>query len=658
MSEFSLDIKISSLLHRRILDAMNARYSFSAQKMSNQHDKWRRDEDLFIAFTPEKDVDAVRRLKRENDGKPQYTTIILPYTYAQLMSAHSYWTTVFLSRDPVFQFSGRHGESEQQTQALEALIAYQVQVGEMMVPFYFWLLDTGKFGLGVMGDYWTEEQHSVSRYIEVPDMLMGVDMGTTSKQFVSETRRGYYGNKLFNIRPYDYYPDTRVPFHAVQRGEFVAYHSEVGWHELLRQEASGEFVNVQDLRRLRMGGAWTGREPGSPNIEMPNDDFNAAMLSPGDLNETGPYGLITMEVDLVPAQWGLSKVNTSEKWVFTGGVQGGGGAAPNKAAGNISVVCQARPLGCEHNKFRINTLAMEPEAYALTSRSLPQIIEPLQNTMDWLVNSHMYAVRKTLNNQFLVDPSRIVMADFIDPQNGGAIRARPSAYGTDIQQAIKQLPVVDLTRQHMMDVGVFNEFAQRASGVNDQLMGQVQSGGRKTAQEVRTSSSFGINRQKTISEFYSHMGFSPLSQRLVQNSQQYYDTPMKLRLVGDLAMESGPKFFEVTPQDIAGFFDFVTVDGTMPIDRYQMANLWQQMFGQISKIPQVVGQYDLGRMFSWVAQLAGLRNINRFKIQVAPPGVDPRMMGGPGGNVVPISQAQDMTRTIEPGQVPGMGTSG
>lgn len=656
MSEFSLDISMTSPLHKRVLEAMNARYAFSSQRMSNLHDKWRRAEDLFIAFAPEKEVDAVRRRKREDEGTPQYTTIILPYTYAQLMSAHSYWTTVFLSRDPVHQFSGRHGESEQQTQALEALIAYQAQVGEMMVPYYFWMLDAGKFGLGVMGDYWTEEQHSVSRYIEVPDMFMGQDLGTRKKELVSETRRGYYGNKIFNIRPYDYYPDTRVPLHAVQRGEFVSYHSEVGWHELLRADASGEFVNVKALKTLRMGGQWTGREPGSPNVEMPNDDSNTAIMSPGDLNETGPYGTITMEIDLVPAQWGLSKVNTSEKWVFTGGVHGGGGAAPNKAAENIAVVLQARPLGCEHNKFRINILEMEPEAYALGSRSLPQIIEPLQNTMDWLVNSHMYAVRKTMNNMFLVDPSRVVMADFVAPSQGGAIRARPSAYGTDIQQAIKQLPIVDLTRQHMMDVGVFNEFAQRASGVNDQLMGQVNSGGRKTAQEVRTSSSFGINRQKTICEFYSHMGFAPLSQRLVQNSQQYFDAPMKLKLVGDLAMEAGPKFLEVRPEDIAGFFDFVPVDGTLPIDRYQMANLWQQMLQGIVKLPQVAAKYDIGRMFGWVAQLAGLRNIHRFEVQIAPPGVDPRTMMG--GNVVPITGAGDLSRTIEPGQVPGMGTSG
>jgi hypothetical protein len=219
------------------------------------------------------------------------------------------------------------------------------------------------------------------------------------------------------------------------------------------------------------------------------------------------------------------------------------------------------------------------------------------------------------------------------------------------------MQVMDVTKAHLGDMAVFDQFAQKALGINEQIMGQTNTGGRKTAQEIRTSSTFGINRQKTVAEFYSMLGFDPLSMRLVQNSQQYFDAPLKVRIVGDLVQEAGPNFIMVNPQDIAGFYDFVPVDGTMPIDRFQMASLWQQMFGQISRIPQIAMRYDLGRIFGWVAQLAGLKSIRKFQLQIAPPGVDPRQLMG--GNVVPIQAArQDLGRPAEPGQISGMGTTG
>lgn len=660
MTDFSLDIKPESPIHKRLLEALNARFRLSGDRMLRLHDRWRKSEDQFLAFLPERDIDQKRRQEREVGGKPQYTTIVLPYTYAMLMSAHSYWTTVFLSRDPIFQYAGRHGESQQKTQAVEALIAYQVQVGEMLLPFYFWLLDAGKYGLGVLGNYWCEESTSVSRYIEVPQTLYGMPIGgEPKKQLVTEQVKGYHGSKIFNVRPYDFYPDTRIPLHAVQRGEFVAYQSEVGWHEILDRANAGNIVNSKELLKKSYASYNTGRSSdGSSQIELPNDNLSNVVYNEGDLQKTGPYGLITMYVNLVPREWGLSSVGTSEKWVFTAATTGASASQGAARVSMMSLILEARPLGAAHNKFPVSVLEMEPEAYGLSSRGMPEVMKPLQDGMDWLFNSHMYNVRKTMNNQFVVDPSRIVMQDFVDPMAGGAIRAKPSAYGTDVKQAITQLPVTDMTRNHINDIGFMHEFAQRALGVNDQIMGLLQSGGRKTAQEVRASSTFGVNRQKTISEFYSAMGFAPLSQMLVQNSQQYFDAPMKLKIVGDLIQEAGPGFIDVTPDDIAGMFDFVPVDGTMPIDRYAQANLWQQMLMNVAKMPQVFQQYDIGRIFAWVAGLAGLHNMNRFKIQILPPGANPNLAGQ--GNVIPMpGRAPTAPGTVpEPGQVPNMGATG
>jgi len=52
-----------------------------------------------------------------------------------------------------------------------------------------------------------------------------------------------------------------------------------------------------------------------------------------------------------------------------------------------------------------------------------------------------------------------------------------------------------------------------------------------------------------------------------------------------------------------------------------------------------------------VAQLGGLKNINRFRIQVVPDGMMQQEMQR--GNVVPMR-----TNPSEPGQIPGMGPTG
>lgn len=199
------------------------------------------------------------------------------------------------------------------------------------------------------------------------------------------------------------------------------------------------------------------------------------------------------------------------------------------------------------------------------------------------------------------------------------------------------------------------DMMQRVTGVTDNIMGMVNAGGRKTATEVRQSTTFGINRLKTNCEFFSAMGFGPLGQKLVQGTQQNYNTEQKLRIVGDLAMMS-PGFIDVDPDRIAGFYDFIPIDGSLPVDRFAQANLWQQMLGQMSKVPQVMAQYDLGKMFGWVAGLAGLKNLQQFRVQVMDPGMLAAQVQA--GNAVSMKQnAADYGRPPAQMQIPGMGAT-
>lgn len=651
MPSLSRDIPNGSPLARRILDECRVRIRASERDVNKKYAKWAEAEDKALAYIPEREVDAIRRNSREN-GLPTYTTIIIPYSYAVLMSAHTYITSVFMGRNPVLQYSGRHGESQQQVQAMEALVDYQMMVGRMLVPLYIWLYDALKYGVGMVGTFWEDRYEHISSIEELVEMdEFGFPTGRTKKIQNTSKARKYSGNRVYNIQPQDFLWDTRVPIHNFQKGEYLGIKFSLGWNEIKRREAAGFYINTEDIATKYTGEHSSGAGFSSSLDRAESTDHAAHEfdISLDNLRHPSLVRGYEVYVELIPDEWDLGSSSYPEKWVFT-------------STQDFSCLMGAQPHGARHCSFPAAVLALEPEGYGLTTRGIMEILEPVQQTVDWLVNSHFYNVRAALNNKFVVDPSRVVMKDVLDPLPGGVIRMKPAAYGQDPKLSMVQFNVQDVTQNHLRDLQMMIGIGERTVGVNDQIMGLLNTGsGRKTATEVRTSTSFGVNRLKTIAEFFSAGGFDPLSQMLVQNSQQYYDQEQKFKIAGDLVASAGSQFMTVTPEDISGFYDFVPVDGTLPVDRFAQANLWQQIMGQMRNFPQLMMSYDMGRIFEWVAQLAGLKNITQFKIQLGSP--EMLQQQALAGNVIPMGGAParispTSATGAEPGQIPGLGASG
>lgn len=599
--------------YSKLLRKLQSRIEMARKANSQQQVKWDAAEERMLAFLPETEEDSLRNTRR-TAGKPQYTTIQIPYTYAIIMALHTYITSVFLGRDPVHQFQGRHGEGEMQVQSMEALISYQVEVGRMLGPYYVWLHDMCKYGVGILGEYWDIREVQFSTVTEQVDPANP----TAPPKKIQETVRvkGYTGNTVYNISPYDFLPDPRVPVWRYQEGEFCAVRRIVSWNELLRRKKNSYYNELVD--DLRQSSSALSNTLGSAQLKRPQQ----WMLSDSD-GEKHPatVELYEVYVELVQTEWELGPSDFPEKWVFT-------------VDSTMENIIGIQPLGVAHGQFPFAVGQMEIEGYGLYARGMPEIIKPLQETMDWLINSHFYNVRASMNNQFVFDPSKIYVKDVQKGGPGFAFRLRPSAYGQKIEDFFKQIPVTDTTRAHMGDIQQVIGLGERIHGVNEQILGVLSGSGRKTATEVRTSTGFGVNRLKTISEWISATTFSPHSTRLVQNSQQFYDLSLKLKIVGDLAQDAGPRFMQIGPDDILGMFDFVPVDGTMPVDRFAQATMWKEIMTDMVQLPQVMMGYDFTKIFAYVAQLAGLKNIKQFRVQITP---DQQLAAAAqAGNVIPM----------------------
>lgn len=645
-------LAFGSSLHSRLSQALKDRLRLSENRMRDRYAKMAQNEELFQAYIPEREVDALRRTNREQNGIPEYRTIEIPYSYAAAMTAHTYYTSVFMGRSPIMQLSGRHGESENKVSANEALLAYQMTTGMAQLPLFCWLLDPSKYGYGVIGHYWDKELTRVRKRMQVPVTFFGMqvpDLKTGQPKMRWEESVedvvGYEGNRIYNVRAQDFFPDPRVALVHFQKGEFCARYSEVSWNEIYEGSKGDNprYLNYSTLKQMRANGD-REQQAGVPSRDMGGRATKLPGEGANDEAYSVPVGYIKgheVYLKLVPSDWGLGSGDRQEIWVFNIATNG--------------VIFGAVPLGEYHGKFPFDILLDEVDGYTLFPGSMLERMKPLSDVMTWLINTHFYNVRASLNNQLIIDPSMVVMKDVENPNPGKLIRLKPAAYGKDVRQAVNQLAVADMTRTHVQDVGLIQGFVERVIGVNDSMMGMMEGAGRKTATEVRTSTGFGVNRMKTQCEWFSVTGWSPLAQKLVQRQQQFYSAQKQFRIVGDLAQFS-PAFVNVTPDDISGFYDFEPVDGTLPVDRFAQANLWQMLMSQLVNYPQIMATYDMAKIFAWVANLAGIKNLAQFRLVP-----DQQLLAAAqAGNAIPLAQAGSPTNTNlnEPRQIPGMGATG
>jgi hypothetical protein len=401
-----------------------------------------------------------------------------------------------------------------------------------------------------------------------------------------------------------------------QKGEFCGRRVNTGWHNLY----DDTYINLEELKKRAAAKEGQGTDnSGTPRIELP--------LQPNEVTGEMGKGLkvpawVTLDefyIRIMPKDWGLGDTTEPEIWKFT--------------LANDEVVIEARPLGLYAAKFPFFVQESAFGADAFSKINQIEMVRPLNDVLTWLFNSHMYAVRTALNDKRVVDPSRIVMSD-VTNLDRNVIRLKPEAYGTDPRLAIHQLQTFDPTSQHLGSMQYVEQMIQRASGVVDNLMGLVNQGGRKTATEVRNATGMATNRLKTVAEYNSALGWAPLIQFMIQTTQQLFDEELQLRTAGNTL--KGSEAITVTPDSIAGFFDFVPVDGSMPIDRLAQANFWKELLGVVAGSEQMAATWDVGAMVGHVMMLQGERNIERFKVQPAMQNPAALQAQAQAGNIVPI----------------------
>jgi hypothetical protein len=258
----------------------------------------------------------------------------------------------------------------------------------------------------------------------------------------------------------------------------------------------------------------------------------------------------------------------------------------------------------------------------------------MQDMISWMLNSHIFNVRAVLNNTIVVNPQMVDMADFKRPGPGKVIKMLPAAFGQDPKNAVYQLPVQDITRTHITDMQVVQRMADMISSVNDNLRGIQAAGGRKTATEVRTSGESGASRLAAHARLISAQSIVPLATMWTLNLQEKLSQSMYVNIVG---MEGARDPIQVSPEELSGDYKFPIHDGTLPLDRVGLFEVWKEILLAVMSNPGLIKAFNAIGIFEYVAELGGARNITQFRIQSA--GNDQIAAAVAAGNQVPAGAA-------------------
>jgi hypothetical protein len=581
--------------------------------MSGFYDRWRAAELQYQAYMKTETFDEIRKASNKKGTPPELVTITIPYTYASIQTIQTYLIHTFCGRAPMFQVGAHRGDMVQRAQNMETVLQYNGDHERIVRKLWQYFHDGEVYGLQVLRVLWKVE--SRRRTIWKPtNVIPLLGAGQPQLQPVQEMAVTFEGNECVNVDPFQFFPDPNVPMDQVnERGEFVFWREFMGRHALKKAESSGLVKWIDAV----------GNRPQHPTgTDSERGRLSGAGATPWTDQTSKARGIEVLQgtVDLVPSEWGLGDSDSHEKWLFS--------------IGNQNQIIQAEPLDLDHDRHPVIVGEPYSSGYEFGSMSITDMLGPMQEMLSWMFNSHLFNVRSALNNTFLVNPTMVDMEDLKKPGPGRVIKLKPAAYGQDIKNAFSQVPVADVTAQHVQDMQIVQRFGDLISATNDNLRGVTNSGGRKSATEIRQSGEAGASRLAAHARLVSAQSMCPLAEMETINTQQNMTEEVYLKILGSNAQE-GP--IRIGPEDVSGDFYFPVHDGTLPLDRVALLEVWREIFTVIISNPGLAQIFDAVGMFEYIAELGGAKNLSTFKVQAA--GNEEVAAAVAAGNMLPAGEA-------------------
>lgn len=562
----------------------------------------------------EQDVERMKRADRmyhcfrvpdEDDQKAsergEPIKIVYPVTWAQIQTTLSVLMTIF-SRTPFFELEGTQPQFHRSSKLMELELNYQMEMAGWKLQMYQWVQDCLKYGFGVLHTTYEKRLCFITKNRQVP--MLGDLGGLLGKETVPVI--GYEGAKFELGDPYTFRFDPAVSVGDIQRAQYVFHQYKRSYNEMLNAEKNGEFMNVKGIPKqpTTLMGRFTDRERESRMDEIRTTRGPTTLMG-GDM-----VILDYLYVKLVPKDYELAEFDGMQIWKIV--------------MANEARIVAAEPCTYEHGQFPVSVIEYAPDQHELVNDGMAQVIDGLQDLISWSLNTHINSVRRTINNQFIVDPSLVETEDI--ESRSPMIRLKAGARGR-IEQAMKQFQVVDVTQGHVADAAAALNFIMRTTGVNDPVSGMPTPTSR-TATESLSTLRGGQSRVNLLAQLLWEQGFKQVGKQMIQNTQQFMTMQRSLKLMFGMGLSMGLNPQEmlagrvnVSPEDLQGMFNIAMVDTTTPQDKVMMASKLQEFVMAILPQPQIAMMWGLnpGQMIVQMLQNYGFKNTSDFAQPPMPP---------------------------------------
>jgi hypothetical protein len=171
----------------------------------------------------------------------------------------------------------------------------------------------------------------------------------------------------------------------------------------------------------------------------------------------------------------------------------------------------------------------------------------------------------------------------------------------------------------MQDADILGKVMQVVTGVNDNIMGQYNTG-RRSAQEARTVLSGAAGRMKLHGYMIWESGIAPMGKMMLSNLRQSLSFEAFARAIGGRPEEQQPRFvaFQGTPEEVICGDDYFIFDSTLQSEKGFMAQSLQDLLAVILQSDPVAAAklaqgIDPTKIVDEIQYLRGAGNIKRFR---------------------------------------------
>lgn len=589
-----LNLKPDSDLHKDLVSKVWRRAHASRLEMSKRFTSWREIDKVMTIYIPLKDKEQT--LKNQDSSKP--VSIVFPYSYSMMEALLTYLTLAFF-QDPMFQYEGVEDDDTIGAMLLELVIKMQCIKNKVPLAVHTVLRDSLGYGVGIGIPTWeTQYGRKPIRSKIITQSELG-ESTTNDVQFVDSLL--FEGNALDNIDPYMWLPDPSVASSKIQKGEFFGWIDRDNMMNLLSEESvpKSTLFNVKYLKE---------KQNKRSTLSIDQSDRQSKHGGSTDMHRgmsgiTNPVDVLKMYVTLIPKDWKLGAGENPEKWFFA------------IAADDLIIQCERADH--HHGMYPAAVASPEYDGYSISPIGRMEVLHGLQHTLDFLFNSHIANVRKAINDMLIVDPYLVNINDLKDPQPGKLIRLRRPAWGRGVDKVVQQLQVQDITRLNISDSAYITQWMDRVSGADQSMQGSMRQGGpeRLTKSEFQGTRGSAVSRLQRIAMIVGMQFMQDIGTMFAVHAQQYMSQETYVSVVGryqeQLAKTFGKQKVPVSPYDISVNYDLIVRDGSIPGGNFSDA--WLELFKVIGTTPELMAQFDTTRIFMYIAQQLGAKNVEDFK---------------------------------------------